>query len=232
MGMVERKNNMDKIQLNGEKREVKSNLNKLRKSGKIPAVLYGHKVLSTPLTIDLGVFEKVLRKAGESTIIDLVTDDGKTHPVIIHDVQNHFLTNRPVHVDFYEVSMTEKLKAAVTLEFTGEAKAVKELGGVLVRILNGVEVECLPADLPHSFVVDISKLATFHDSITVADLAVSSKVKILTPAEEVIAKVQPPRDMEAELATPVVEDISAVEGAAETKPEEAGAAEKTEEANK
>ncbi len=91
--------------------------------------LYGHNVPTIPLTITLSDFEKAFKKAGESTIVDLATEDGKKHPVLIHDVQAHYLTTTPLHVDFYEVSMTEKLKAPVSLEFTGEAPAVKTLGG-------------------------------------------------------------------------------------------------------
>jgi large subunit ribosomal protein L25 len=98
---------MEKLQLKSVIREDKASLNKLRKQGKLPAVLYGHNIKNKNLLVELADFEKVLKKAGESTIIDLATDDGKIHPVLIHDIQLHFLTSRPIHVDFYEVSMTE-----------------------------------------------------------------------------------------------------------------------------
>jgi len=209
---------MDKLQLKAKVRDVKTNPDKFRKAGQLPAVLYGHKVQNVALNVDAREFEKVLRKAGESTIIDLITEDGKTHPVLIHDLQRHYLTSAPSHVDFYEVSMTEKLKAKVVLEFLGEAPAVKTLGGVLVKVLTEVEVECLPADLPHNIPVSLDKLKELTDSIHIKDLQVPAKVKILAPADELVAKVQPPRDVEAELATPVVEDVSKVEGAAEDKP--------------
>jgi large subunit ribosomal protein L25 len=210
---------MERLQLKATVRDLEKTVpSKLRKSGVLPAVLYGHNIKNQSLSLKLAEFEKILRKAGESTIVDLVTEDGKTHSVLIHDVQNHYLTSTPIHVDFYEVSMTEKLKAKIILEFSGEPKAVKELGGVLMKNLSEVEVECLPADLPHSIPVDVSSLDSFQASILVKDLQVSSKVKIITSAEEVVAKVQPPRDVEAELAAPVVEDVSAVEGAAEIKP--------------
>src|SRR4029077_3576684 len=109
------------------------------------------------------------------------TGDGKTHPVLIHDIQNHYLTSRPIHVDFYEVSMTEKLKAKVALEFTGESGAVKTMGGVLVKVLNEVEVECLPADLPHNIAVSLEGLKTLQDSIHVKDLVIPAKVKVVPP---------------------------------------------------
>ncbi len=212
---------MDKIQLKSQVRDIKTTTpKKLRKQGIIPAVLYGHNVPTQSISISFSEFERAFKKAGESTIIDLLTEDGKIHPVLIHDVQAHYLQSTPEHVDFYEVSMTEKLTATVVLEYTGESNAVKAMGGVLVKVLNEVEVECLPADLPHNIEVDITPLQTLDNEIFVKDLKVSSKVTILTPHDDLVAKVQPPRDVEAELAAPVVEDISAVEGAAENKPVE------------
>ena len=229
-GPTKESKEMDKLQIKATVRDLKSNLKKLRTAGELPAVLYGHKVQNVALSVNFREFEKLLRKAGESTIVDLVTDDGKVHPVLIHDIQNHYLTSDPIHVDFYEVSMTEKLKAMVALEFTGEAPAVKTLGAILVKVLNEVEVECLPADLPHNIEVSLDSLKTLTDEIHVKALKVSSKVQILTNGDELVAKVQPPRDVEAELATPVVEDVSKVEGAAEIKPE--AAAEGAEKAEK
>jgi large subunit ribosomal protein L25 len=190
--------------------------------------LYGHKIETQSLTVNQSEFEKVLKKAGESTIIELENEDGKNYPVLIHDVQYHVLTSLPIHADFFAVNMLEKLKATVVLEFIGEAKAVKSGGGVLVKSMNEVEVECLPNDLPHNIEVDISKLETFADSIHVKDLKVPAKVQILSNPEEIVAKVQAPRDVEAELSTPVVEDISKVEGAAEDKPVAAKEGEKKE----
>jgi large subunit ribosomal protein L25 len=216
---------MEKIQLKSEKRDLtKLSPEKLRKSGLLPVVLYGHNIKSTALVVALREFEKTLKKAGESTIINLITDDGKTHPVLIHDVQKHYLTSTPIHADFYEVSMTEKLKAKVVLEFIGEAKAVKELGGVLVKNLSEIEVECLPVDLPHSVAVDIFVLKAFTDAVHIKDLKISAEVHVLTPADEVVAKVQPPRDVEAELAVPVEEKVEEVLAASE-KPKTAGAEE-------
>lgn len=187
-------------------------------------MLYGHNVSNQSLFVDLGEFEKTYKKVGDSTIIDLLTPDSATHSVLIQDVQNHYLTSRPIHVDFYEVSMTEKLKTAIALEFFGESTAVKTLGGILVKVLDTVMVECLPADLPHSLTIDISDLKTLNDSILVKNIKVPARVSIITPGEEIVVKVQPPRDVEAELTAPVVEDVSKVVGAAEEKPAADGAA--------
>lgn len=210
---------MEKIKLSAAIRNIKENIKKVRKTGLIPAVLYGHNVKNQALSLSASEFDKAFKKAGESTIIDLAVDGGQNHPVLIHDVQVDVVTSKPLHVDFYQVSMTEKLKATIALEFIGESDAVKILAGTLVKNLNEVEVECLPADLPHNIIVDISALKTFHDAILVKDLKVSDKVHIQTTPEEMIAKVQPPRNVEAELEPVAVEDISKVEGAAEDKPQ-------------
>ncbi len=208
---------MEKFQLNTISRELNSKaLKNLSQGGFIPAELYGHGLTNLHLAIKQNEFEKLLRLAGESTIVELTAPDNTVHNVLIHDVQKHYLTNNPVHVDFYEVKMTEKLKAPIALEFIGESKAVKEAGGTLVKVLSEVEVECLPVDLPHNIEVDISVIKTFEDSILVKNLNVSDKVAILTDPNEVVAKVQPPRDVEAELAQPVEEmDVTQVEGVAD-----------------
>jgi large subunit ribosomal protein L25 len=230
-GQSHREITMEKLQLKAEVRpESKKSLNALRRQGVVPAVMYGHGIKTVSLSVNGSEFDRVLRKAGESTIIELMVD-GKVHPVLIHDIQIHFLTSRPQHVDFYQVSMTEKLKAKIVLEFVGDSIAVKNLGGVLVKALTEVEVECLPADLPHSIQVNIASLDVFGKSILVKDLVAPAKVKILTNGDETIAKVQPPRDVEAELA-PVVEDVSKVEGAAENKPVEGAEGEKKSEGEK
>lgn len=211
---------MEKPQLQAQLRNPESGTpNSVRATGHIPAVLYGHNIENVHLSVTLGEFEKLFRKAGESTIIEIKTDDGRSRNVLIQDVQRHYLTGQPIHVDFLEVSMTEKLTATVPLEFVGESVAVKNLGGTLVKVLDEVEVECLPGDLPHNIEVDISGMTSFDSAILVKDLKVASGVEIKADPEETVANIQPPRDVEAELAEPVVEDISQVEGAAEDKPE-------------
>lgn len=203
---------MSTLQLQTKNRDIAANVGKLRKSGQMPVELYGNKIANLHLSVSQTEFQKLLRKAGESTIVELLTEDGKKHNVLIHHVQLHYLTNLPIHCDFLEVSMTEKLIAKVALEYVGESKAIKELGGVLVKLLNEVEVECLPADLPHNIEVDLSKLVGLSSHIYVKDLIIPAKVSLLTETEDLVAKVQPPRNVEAELAEPIVEDVTKVEG--------------------
>lgn len=210
---------MEKIQLKTEQRDTTTRTAKpLYKAGLIPAELYGHNVDNVHLTLNQIEFEKALRKAGESTVIELLLPSGDVRNVLIQDVELHYLSNLPIHVDFYEVKMTEKLTATVAIEFIGESHAVKALGGTLVKALNEVEVECLPGDLPHQFDVDISVLDNFEKQILVKDLIVSDKVEIKADPEEMVATIQPPRDMEAELA-PVVDEAAAVAAAVGPDPE-------------
>jgi large subunit ribosomal protein L25 len=211
---------MATLTINATPRTVTGKKNSaLRQTGKVPAVVYGHEVKSQNVEVDEREFRKIFKQAGENTIISLKLAD-KELPVLIHDVQNHYLKDTPVHVDFYAINMTEKLKADIPLEFVGEAPAVKALSGTLVKNLSEVEVECLPLDLPHSIEVDISSLENFESAIRVSDLKIPDKVELLTNPEETVATVAAPRseeEMKALDEKPVEADVNTVEGVA--KPE-------------
>ena len=214
---------MEKLQLKAVTRGEESP-KKVRDSGQLPAVVYGNKQEPKNLQVAQNEFEKALRKAGESTIIELSLDDGSIKNVLIHDLQRDPVTHQPIHADFLEVNMSEKLTANVILEFVGEPLAVKALGGTLMKQIDTIEVECLPDDLPHAIEVDISALKTFEDSILVSQISLPKGVVVLTDPQELVVKVSPPRDVEAEMAKEVG-DISQVEGIKEDpKPEEEPAA--------
>jgi large subunit ribosomal protein L25 len=219
---------MDQINLTATIRKVLGKNNSiLRKNGKLPAVLYGYKTETQNLELNEREFAKALKQAGENTIVNLNVD-GKVVPVLIHDVQNHFLRDHPIHVDFYAVNMTEKIKVNIPIEFTGEAQAVKALGGTLLKNLTEIEVECLPGDLPHSIEVDISALNTFEDAIRVSDLKLSDKVAVVTGPDEVIVTTEAPRsEEELKALEEKVEEVDltkAVEGLAAPAPTEGEAA--------
>lgn len=206
--------------------QVGKQVKRLRAEGRIPAVLYGHKVEPQKLSVARGDFEKVYRQAGGSSIITVELPDGQTN-ALIHEAQEQPVTGHYLHVDFYQVRMDEKIKATVPLEFEGTAPAVRELDGVLLTNLTEVEVECLPGDLPSQLTVNIEKLAGFEDAITVADLSVPSGVEITNEAETNVAAVMPPRteaELE-ELETPAEPDLDAVaeEGEGEEGDGEEGA---------
>lgn len=180
---------------------------KLRKTGMLPAVLYGRGKESVPLAVNARDFEKVYRQAGESTLVNLALDGKAQKKVLIHEVAKHFMSDEPIHVDFYEVDLTRKLHTKVPLHFVGTSPAVKELGGILLKNFNELEIEALPADLPPFLEVSIDKLLTFEDLLRVKELKVASAIKILHNLDDVVVSVQPPRSEEelAELEKPTVE---------------------------
>lgn len=216
------------LKISGKKREITgSRTAVLRRAGVIPAVLYGHKVEENVLlAVDKKEFEKTFKQAGENTLVELDVEQGAPHTVLVHDVQHDVLSGEIIHVDFYQVDLSEKITASVPLEFIGESNAVKELGGTLTKNMTEVKVEALPGDLPHSIVVDIGKLASFEDAVTLADLKVDiEKVKVEGTADMIIAKVQPPRSEEELKAldeTVAEEKVAEVEGV--EKPAEGEAA--------
>jgi large subunit ribosomal protein L25 len=215
---------MEKIAIQAAKREVSGKrVKNLRNAGTLPAVVYGHNVTTQQIEIKERDFAKAFKVAGESTIIDLMVE-GKPVPVLIHEVQRHYLKDHPIHVDFYAVNMSEKLKVHVPIHFIGEAPAVKAMGGTLVKNLSEVEVECLPGDIPQNFEVDISALNTFDDVIRVSNLSARDRVAIITPAEEMIVNVAPPRSEEEmnALNAEVKEDVTAVEGVVKPEPTATG----------
>ncbi len=164
-------------------------VNKLREAGQVPAVMYGPETEPVALAVDYVELEKVYNEAGESTLINLKIDDKEEVPVLIHDVSYHPVYEKIDHVDFYKIKYGQKLTANVELNFVGESRAVRELGGILVTNLEEVEVECLPRDLIGEIEVDLSQLKEIDDVIYVKDLKVPETIKILNDPEEVVASV-------------------------------------------
>lgn len=195
----------------------------------VPAILYGKGIENEQLWVNKKIFDKVYDEAGESTILKLALEGNGERNVVIKDVQKDIISGQPIHVDFYQVRMDEEIEAEVELVFVGESAAVKELGGVLVKNMDSVDIKCLPGDLLSKIEVDISRIKTFDDYIYVKDLAIPEKVEVLVDAETVVAMVSPPRTEEemAELETEIKEDVTKVEGVVkEEESAEEGAEEK------
>ena len=184
------------------------------KEGFIPAEIYGHGFKNEHLSVKTSDFLKVYKEAGENTIVNLTLGNEKW-PALIYDVQEDRLSGAISHIDFYRVTMTEKIRSHVPLEFIGESIVVKEKLGILNKSMSDVEVEALPADLPHRITVDISVLDTLDKSIYAKDLKVASGVKVLVDPQTVIATVIPPQK-EEEVVAPAI-DVSAVKVESEEK---------------
>ena len=195
------------ITLKVEKRDKKESLGEMRKAGQMPAVFYGKMEAATSIKLPFAIFEKTLKDAGESTILHLEGKDIDVD-VLIHEVDLDPVTDKPRHADFYAIEKGKKLEIKIPLEFTGVAPAVKDLGGVLVKVMHEMEIEALPKDLPHKIEVDISKLATFDSVVTAADIKLPEGVTLKIKPEEVVASVYEPKEEVVE-AAPV--DLSAIE---------------------
>lgn len=185
----------------------------LREQGIIPAVVYGHGIKPESLELDELPFIKVFKQAKESTLVDLSLDKQKPTKVLIQDVQYHPLSHTIIHVDFHQIKMTEKITTEVNLVFIGQAPAVKELGGVLVKNITALKVTCLPQDLLKEVKVDLTGLKTLEDTIHVSDLKLPKKIELHNKPDETVVLVAPPRsEKELEELSQAVDEEKAVEG--------------------
>lgn len=199
----------------------------LRKSGMLPATIYGKTIKSVSVSVIREDFEKVFAKAGETGIVELTVDKEK-RPVLIHMVQRDAVTNFPIHIEFHQVDLKEKVHAKIPLSIVGESPAVKEHLGVLLTVLDEVEVEALPTDLPEHIIVDVSSLAEVDQELKVSNLVFSADVTVLTDKELTVVKVGSLVTKEAEAQA--AEEAAAKAAAATPAEGEVPVTEKTEEA--
>jgi len=188
----------------------------LRRAGQLPAVVFGHGLASTNVTVDAHEFEVLRRRTGPNELIDLSVGGRKPQPVLVHGVQLHRVTQRPLHADLFLVRMTEELTVDVPLVTTGQSEAVEVHGGTLLHPIEHVRVKALPDHLPQSIQYDISSLATFDDVIRLRDLEIPGDVTLLTDPDEIVAKVLPPR-VEEVVEAPAAEAPAAEAPAAEAE---------------
>ncbi len=211
---------MEKHTLKAIKRTIAGRkVKKLRHEGNIPGNIYGKKIKSHAVQLSEKELLSVYAKVGETGLVELVVD-GEVRPVLIHNIQLDPVSSRPLHVDFHQVDLREKVTTKVPLEMAGESPAVKDKVGVLLNIMSEVEVEALPADLPEKIEVDVSVLASIDQAIKVADLKISDKVKILTDQALEMVKVAPLVSKEAEKMA--AEEAAAAAAAATAAPAAGG----------
>jgi large subunit ribosomal protein L25 len=203
----------------------------------LKAVVYGHGLESRSIEVATSDFLKVFRAVKHSTLFDLVVGTEAPVKALIGEVQVNPVNMHPVHADFRQLRMDESITVSVPLVYTGEALAVKALGGTLIKSLDEIEVECLPADLPKEIVVDVTPLATFEDKIVAGSLALPKGVKTTIDANVTLASVEAPLSEEEQkkLEQGEAGDVTAIKTEAEEKKEKAaeeGAAEAAAEAAK
>lgn len=192
----------------------------LRQKGILPAVLYGPKIKNENIEVDLKEFKKVYEEAGESTLISLEVEGKKKYLVLIHDLDKDPLKDTSIHVDFYQPSLEEKIKVEVPIILEGEAEAVKNLGGTLIKNISEVQVKALPQNLPKEIKIKVERLKTFEDTILIKDLKVAAGVEILRNPDEIVAQVTPPEKVEEELEKPIEEKVEEIEKVEKEKKEE------------
>ncbi len=217
------------LTLNTKPRGEKENVETLRKGGSIPAVFYGRKDKATSISIPMVDFLKVWKKAGETSVISLVTESG-AHDALIHEIDMDPVKNTPRHADFYVIEKGRKLQIKVPLEFIGVSPAVKDLGGILVKVQHSLEIEAEAKDLPHTIQIDISALTDLHSAIHGKDLKLPAGVTLKGNPDDTLVSIAIPKEEVVEEA-PV--DVSKIElSEKKGKKEEEGAegeAAKTEE---
>lgn len=198
-----------------EKRKVLGkDVKKLRRDGFLPANVYGKNIKSEAVQAVFKDFQEIYEKAGETSLVDLELD-GKTIPVLIHNVQKNF-RGLVLHADLFQVNLKEKVKTNVPLVIVGEPKAVTDKIGILMNILSEIEVEALPEELPENIEVSVEHLANIDDQITVADLKAPTGVEVLTDPSQVVSKI-------GELVTKEAQEEAAAEEAAAEAAKEEGA---------
>jgi len=177
------------MELIAQKRNIfGKSVSRLRKNDLIPAELYGHGVENIHLSLPKKEFSEVFKRTGENEIINLAIDDKKI-PVLIHETQVNSLTDEVIHVDLYQIKMTEKITVNVPLEFINDAPAVKEKDGVLVKAMHEIKIEALPGNLCHSIKVDLSSLDDIGKSIYVNNLFIPAEIKVLVDLQTVVATI-------------------------------------------
>ena len=213
------------LKLKVEKRDSKTDLNEIRKVGNIPAVFYGNEVESTPIFLSASEFKSVWRKAGSSALVSLSGIDNDKE-VVIQDMDIDPVSSQIRHIDFYVVKRGQVMEVMVPLEFVGVSPAVKELGGILVKVMYELKIEVLPKDLPQNIEVDISSLKELDSQITIKDLILPEGVSALDDEEDVVVAISQAQEESEESSEPA--DISEVEIEKKGKKEESSSAEATE----
>ena len=192
---------MEEVLLQASKRNVVGKQVKtLRREGILPAIVYGRGISTIPISLNARNANQILSAISSSSLVVLVIDEEK-HTTLVREKQRDPVTGIVLHIDFHEVSMTEKLRTNVMLDFQGESLAVKELMGVLVIVLESLEIECLPQDLPDRIVADLSTLEEIGDSLYVRDVILPPNIELISDIDGLVVVI----------SAPAVEEIEEVE---------------------
>lgn len=226
---------MDRLTLAAKERKILGKKVKhLRRDGKLPAHVFGKGVETESVSVDGKTFIKTFKEAGETGLINLKIGAEKVRPVMVRGVQFDPVTGEPIHIDFYQVNMTEKVKVPVPIVLIGEEPEAVHLGeGVVLQQMNDLEVEALPSDLIEKIEVDITALKNIDDVVIVGQLNFDrSKLTVSAEPESIVVKLAPAiteemkKQMEEEAAAQAaaVAEAGGAEAAQEGAPAEVGVA--------
>lgn len=201
----------DQINLSAEPRvKVGFGVKALRREGIVPAVVYGHRIAPTHIQLNNKEVSAVLRKAGRNSLITLNVNGGESKMVLARDIQRDAIKRTLVHIDFYEVSMTEKIRAQVRVILEGIPAEVKGGQGVLLQELNLIEIECLPSQLFDSVTVNIADLK-IDDAVHVKDLSIPAEVKVLNDPEAEVVRLNRFVEAKVEEVAPETGEVEVIE---------------------
>ena len=211
---------MDRLSLQAEERKiVGKKVKNLRRDGKLPGHVFGKGLDTEVVAVEVKDFLKTFHQAGETGLIDLKIGKEKVRPVLIRDVQYDPVKGSPIHIDFYQVNLSEKVKVSVPIVQIGEPPEAVHLGeAIVLQTVNELEVEALPTDLPEKIEVDIASLKAIDDAISVSQLSLDrEKVTIHADPEEIVIKLAPAvtAEMEKLLEEEAAEQAAQVEEGAE-----------------
>lgn len=215
------------MELKAEKREILGKkVKSLRQQGLLPAVVFGKETGSLPITLNHKEFLKVYEEAGESALIDVHIDKEKPVKVLVTETDIDPVSDQIIHANLHAVSLTEKATATIPIEFVGESPTVKSGDGMLLTLLNEIEVEALPQDLPPEIKLDISGLTEIDQGLAVKDLPIDhTKVEVKQEPEDLVVKVEraemaeeePEEEVSVEQVEVTTEKPAATEGTEETE---------------
>jgi len=210
---------MEGLTLVANKRDVLGKKTRfLRRQGITPAHLFGHSLESLALQCDTANLQRIIAQAGMTRLIALgIEGDKQPRSVFIREIQRNECSGELLHVDFYQVRRTEKIRVDVPIVLVGEAPAMKEKGRTLTHSLTSLSIECLPDKLPPQIEVDLSQLEEAGQAIFVRDIAFSPDIAVITDHDQMVVKVSEAR---VEVEEVVEEEVVAeAEVPAEEKPE-------------
>lgn len=202
------------MQLKAIKRQTTGKASRrLRHAGRLPAVLYGQRAAAASLELDTHEFERVFARSGRTQLIDLVVEGGRPQKVLVKDVQVSPRYNTLLHVDFHQVSLSERLQVEVPVHVTGEAEPVRGGEADVLQVLHTIRVECIPTRIPEVIEIDVSGLPEVDAAIRIADLQLPEGVSAVGDPDDVIVKLAARRvAVEEEAAAPAEGEEEAARG--------------------